>query len=330
MLLLIACGTDNDTEEAESASEAEGTEASEPEADETASDDVESSGWPDTLRLGVIASDGADVAQENWEHLVEALEDDIGIDIELFTATDIAGIVEASVAGSIDVMSIGPFGAAIARNLGADFTPVAAHANDDQGPNNASVGWALAETGIESLEDLEGRSVCFGDPGSTTGYLYPAADFLELGIDPEIDLDAIFTGGHNTTAEGILAGDCDAGFTWRGLVEDILPAEGTIEPDDVNIFFSQPVQEGGVMVSESLPDDLFEAVTNAFLAANGPALYEAGYCPDRLVEDIEDSPTGEPWCTVNGFQWGYFPVDEDYFDSVWEVCEQTQAPACDG
>jgi phosphonate transport system substrate-binding protein len=47
-----------------------------------------------------------------------------------------------------------------------------------------SVFFVLAESGIESLEDLNGKIIAFDEPSSTSGYVVPLDYLLEAGLNP--------------------------------------------------------------------------------------------------------------------------------------------------
>jgi phosphonate transport system substrate-binding protein len=61
---------------------------------------------------------------------------------------------------------------------------------------------------FESVEDLAGASWCIPDFGSTSGYLYPSAEFAAKGIEPGEIVEA---GSHNNSMLGVYNGDCDFG-----------------------------------------------------------------------------------------------------------------------
>ena len=127
---------------------------------------------------------------------VEGLEE-----IEFVLATEYAGMVEGIIAGRIDVAQFGPFAYVIATKNGANLE-VAGAAIRKQGaaPGYRSYLVTGKDSGISSLEDLAGRSVCFTDPGSTSGFLFPSEGLLSVGLDPSegsTDITPIFAGGHD-------------------------------------------------------------------------------------------------------------------------------------
>lgn len=83
-----------------------------------------------------------DNATETFDQLsffIDRLEEDTGNEIELYEASDLAAVIEATIAGDLDIVHLGPLGQMIARDNGAEITAVGATAPTPAGPNNASV-----------------------------------------------------------------------------------------------------------------------------------------------------------------------------------------------
>jgi phosphonate transport system substrate-binding protein len=215
----------------------------------------------------------------------------------------------------------------IARDRGAQLTTVGATSPDDQGPRNAAVAVVRADSDLDDLADLEGQDVCFIDPSSTTGYLFGAAGFDQLGIDPENDVNGIFIGDHASAMRTMFDGECAAVFTFRENAEFLFAEEeDDVEQDDLRIIWSETVPEGGVSISTNLPETVQEELRDAMLGLTGDRVYEDGLCPD---EQVREDAEGTPFCAMvgDGF-WGLWPADDSYWQPVREVCEATNAPAC--
>jgi phosphonate transport system substrate-binding protein len=87
---------------------------------------------------------------------------------------------------------------------------------------------ARVDSGIDSLEDLRGRTFGFTDVSSTSGHLYPKTLLINSGIDPETDLaEVTFVGSqHSAVVEAVLHGRIDAGACFddaRTLLEETEP-----------------------------------------------------------------------------------------------------------
>lgn len=81
-----------------------------------------------------------------------------------------------------------------------------------------------ADSGIASLEDLQGKMVAFDEPFSTSGYMLPRAHLIEAGFttteksSPEAEVGAeeigyVFSGEDENSIEWVLSGRVAAGVT---------------------------------------------------------------------------------------------------------------------
>lgn len=64
---------------------------------------------------------------------------------------------------------------------------------------------------VNTVADLRGKRMAFGDPQSTMSYLVPKAVLQAAGISERDLLVASFVGNHDNVASAVLAGDFDAG-----------------------------------------------------------------------------------------------------------------------
>ena len=80
---------------------------------------------------------------------------------------------------------------------------------------------ANVASGIKSFADLKGKTFCFVDPNSTSGYIIPRIILKANGIDPDKDFKAVQNAGsHDNVAIAVYKGDCDAGVTYVDVLTD--------------------------------------------------------------------------------------------------------------
>jgi phosphonate transport system substrate-binding protein len=80
-----------------------------------------------------------------------------------------------------------------------------------RGYRMASPGW-LAD---QNLADFRAKRICFVNPNSTSGYLYPRAALHALGIEAE----QIFEGQHDAVVLAVSHHHCNAGFALDRIVD---------------------------------------------------------------------------------------------------------------
>jgi phosphate/phosphite/phosphonate ABC transporter binding protein len=89
------------------------------------------------------------------------------------------------------------------------------------GPTYEGLVIARADSGIEALTDFRGKTFCFVDESSSSGYLYPRALFRRAGIDPDNDFRATrFTGDHANSVRMVESGACDGAAVYQSILYD--------------------------------------------------------------------------------------------------------------
>lgn len=72
------------------------------------------------------------------------------------------------------------------------------------------------DSGIATFADLKGRTFCFPDKKSTTGYMLARAAMVEASLDPDTDIVGHFSGNHTQVMQDLATGVCVAGATYSG------------------------------------------------------------------------------------------------------------------
>jgi phosphonate transport system substrate-binding protein len=213
------------------------------------------------LRVGMVPDAGAtQVSVEDKAPLQAYLERALGRPVRLIIPTNYNATVEGIGNGSLDIAYFG------------GLTYVKAHARygavplvqRDLDQQFHSLFIAKAGSGVTSLRQLKGRSLCFGDINSTSGHLYPVLAIRRAGLSVEKDLKSTrFTGSHLATAQAVAAGACDAGALDETVFRQLL-ADHTLAPGAVTVFYTTPPFADYVWASRR---DLPAADRAAFAAA---------------------------------------------------------------
>ncbi|MEQ1501989.1 MAG: serine/threonine-protein kinase [Myxococcota bacterium] len=67
-----------------------------------------------------------------------------------------------------------------------------------------------------TVDDLRGRTVCWTDAWSATGYVLPRRYLADHGLDPDTDVGSRWSGNHVQALRDLLDGQCDAAATYSG------------------------------------------------------------------------------------------------------------------
>jgi len=124
---------------------------------------------------------------------------------------------------------------------------------------------------IKTLADLKGKTFCFVDENSTSGYIVPRIILKANGIDPETDFKATQNAGsHNNVAIAVYKGDCDAGVTYIDVLTDAAANLKEKYPDitdKVSIFaVTDRIPNDGVQFVKTLDPKLQAVIADGLLA----------------------------------------------------------------
>jgi phosphonate transport system substrate-binding protein len=259
-----------------------------------------------TLVFGVVP-DSVDT-ETNYQPLMDYIAQETGKTVDYHESTDYAALIEASIAGQIDVASFSGFTYVTATNNGAELTPISSITTaEGQEPGYYSQAIVPKSSDITSIADMKGKKICFVDPSSTSGYLFPSYALLEAGIDPEKDITPVFAGKHDVSVQKTGEGtECDAGFA-----EDSEVAKS----DAVEVVDEQMVPGAPIVESDSLPDDVKAQLEDILSDVTADDMVAAG------IESADSE----------GFRSVFFqttPVDDAYYDEIRDICEKTNATQC--
>lgn len=279
--------------------------------------------WPETLVFTLTPSQEAGGLIETAEPLAVLLEERLGVEVEALVPTDYAGVIVALQSGQAQIAGgLGPAQMVQAADTaGADLILQAVRFGNNQyvtqwmtnNPDEFCADEPVADEdgflfcngvldaegptdgpiGTEFLPNVAGKTVSFVDQGSTSGYLVPSLGLLEAGIDPLDDIESLFAGGHDSSVQAVYDGDAEVGVSFndaRGQLVETVPDVG----EQVVVWgWSAPIPNDGFAVAGDLPQDLKDAITQAFVdiaaTEEGAALMNELYEIDGLVPVPEGS-----------------------------------------
>lgn len=261
-----------------------------------------------TLVFGVVP-DSVDT-ETNYQPLMDYIAEVTGKTVEYHESTDYAALIEAAVAGKVDVASFSGFTYVTATNNGAKLTPISSIVTaEGQEPGYYSQAIVPADSDISSIEDFAGKKVCFVDPSSTSGYLFPSYNLLKAGIDPQADITPVFAGKHDVSVQKVGEGvECEVGFAEDSEVE---------KSSAVKVVDETMVPGAPLVYSSALPEDLAAKLVDALAEITIDDIIAAGI-------DSADS---------DSFRSVFFatkPVDDAYYDLIRDICAETEAEQCQG
>jgi len=271
--------------------------------------------WRDDVpvfRIGLLG--GENESDRLREHACQEayLEERLGVDVELFPASDYAGVMQGLLAGQLEFAGLGSAGYAGIYLQDPDAVePLYTTMQIDGSLGYYSVMYTLADSGLESLADMEGHSLAFADPNSTSGYLVPS---FELANEEGLDLETYFSetgfgGGHEQAVVAVLNGQYDAGVTWTSGVGDInmgysrgnlrsMVDKNMLDMSEIQIIWqSNLITNGPRVIRADLPQELKDLVMGAMMQLQ---------VSDRDCFDAIN----------DGESMGYWPINHEFYEPI--------------
>ena len=240
------------------------------------------------LTLAFIPQENPEKLLGDIDEITAYLEAELGISVQGFVTQDHAAAVEALRNSDADVSFMGALPYVLAHDqTGAEVILAEVYRGS---PMYTGRIFVRKDSGIETLQDLAGKSIAFADPISESGYLYPLDEFVQAGLlerdaDPQSFFSSVyFAGGYQQSLQAVLNGFVDAAGASQ-YAEFLVPPDQLVEL--TWIAESDPIPSHVVLVRQGLDADNVDAFKQAMLKLNEPEYQELlkyVYSPDGYVE----------------------------------------------
>lgn len=244
------------------------------------------------LIWALVPSGESDTVLAGFEAVTDIIYEETGIVIDPFVATEYAGVIEALSAEppKAHIASLATFSYLVAAERGVAEAELVAVRYGSPSYNGQI--FVRADSGIESLADLAGKTFCRPDPLSTSGWIIPSIELQAAGVNPETDLaEIVDAGSHDAAVAGVYNGDCDAGSSF-------VDARSNLEEDYPDIMealtvinVSVEIPNDGVQYHPSVPEELRTQINEALIAM--PETEEGAEALDTAYEWSELTPKGD-------------------------------------
>ncbi|MBO0904553.1 phosphonate ABC transporter substrate-binding protein [Jiella sonneratiae] len=167
-----------------------------------------------TVNFGIISTESQQNLRPKWEPFLKDMEEQTGLTVKPFFASDYAGVIEGMRFGKVQVAWFGNKSAMEAVDR-ADGQIFAQTVDVSGNPGYWSLILVPASSKLTSLDDLlkcdKSLNFGLGDPNSTSGYLVPMTFvFAKNGVDPKECFKTVTNANHETNAMAVANGQVDA------------------------------------------------------------------------------------------------------------------------
>jgi len=248
--------------------------------------------WPadaiapdEPVRVAFVPSVEAGTIETRLGQFEEALSTLIGHPVEADVVLSYSACIEQMAAGHFDLAMLPPFAYVLAHER-YDFRVVLKVVRKGKATYRGEI-IVRTDSGIETLEDLRGKTFAFTDATSASGHLYPKTFLISIGINPDVDFeDYMFKGDHPAVVQSVFQGQVDAGACYDDARERLLETEPTIMDETMVISYTPDIPGDTVSFRNELTDPFWEVVRLAMIEmgsmGEGSALYEI-YEIDELI-----------------------------------------------
>lgn len=226
---------------------------------------------PSTLRIGLLPGESAPTVLRMNEALRAHLESVLGLPIRLDVGMTYAATGEALRFGRIDIAYLGPV-TYVLQSERTQLVPFAKPSHANVGPQFEAVIIVPTDSSAQTLRDLTGTNIAFGDPASTSGTWVPQFELLQAGLSAGRDYLPQSLGAHDAVALAVANRRVAAGGLSRPIFERLLQ-RGVIDGSAVRVLaYSRAIPEYAFTFRPGLDAKQRERIAAAFLSIDDPKI----------------------------------------------------------
>lgn len=258
-----------------------------------------------SIEAGKVMSHGRKLG----DHLTEKL----GVRVEIEVAPSYAAVIEGLGSAKVDVAWMPTYAYIIAHDKYKADVALMCVRRGQKAYRGMFV--VRADSGIEKLEDLEGKTIAYTDAASTSGYIYPSAMLAAKGIQLKRHT---FSGGHDKSMLMVYQGTTDAGCAYWSPAAD----DGQIKDARKDLLDTYPDAKDvlkTIAFTEWIPND------NLSFRADFPADLRQRIV-DEILEWVKTEEGAKEVAALSDVT-GFEPATDADYDVVRELIAQSgQAP----
>ncbi|MFT4579865.1 MAG: phosphonate transport system substrate-binding protein [Nitrospinales bacterium] len=207
------------------------------------------------LRMMFVPSGDAQVIVKGGQEVGDLLHKETGLYFKTSVATSYAAVIEAMGAGKVDIGWLATFSYVLAKDkYDVELLLVVQRFGS---PFYRGQIMVHADSGIQSLKDLQGKRFAFVDPASTSGHLYPKTLLLSKGFEPKTFFGkSVFAGSHNAVVLSIYKGAVDGGAAYEGARAAVAKSYPDVFEKIKVIAYTKEIPNDTVSVRKDIPEDL--------------------------------------------------------------------------
>ncbi|WP_166241425.1 phosphate/phosphite/phosphonate ABC transporter substrate-binding protein [Paenibacillus turpanensis] len=232
---------------------------------------------PKELKVQFVPSQAAETLEAKAKPLEKLLSDRLGIPVKVSVSTNYNTIIEAMDSKQVDVGFLPPNAYVLAHDVrkAADLLLQSQRFGVVEGtgkPTADLVDFYRAmivvkkDSPITSIADLKGKKIAFQDVTSSAGYVFPAAEMIKAGVNPEKDVTGITVKGHDKAILAVLNGEVDAATVFEDARNNVVKDKPDVFETTKVIHYTAPIPNDTISVRSDMDKDFRKKLADAFIA----------------------------------------------------------------
>ena len=258
---------------------------------------------PKNLTVEFVPSRNAGKMEAKAKPLAQLMSKQLGIPVKVTIATDYNTIVEAMGSKKVDVGFLPPDAYVLAHKQYKAKTLLQAERYDYKGTTDESTNNLVnhyrsqilvrKDSGINSIKDLKGKKIAVQDTTSTSGYIFPAVEMLDHGVNINKNgIKTVQVKGHDQGILSVLNKNTDAAFVFQGARHLVKKDDPQVMTDMKSIYTTKNIPNDTVTVrgdmSEKWQKKIATALKDIAKTKDGHQIISALYDHDGYT-DSKDS-----------------------------------------
>ncbi|WP_407889069.1 phosphate/phosphite/phosphonate ABC transporter substrate-binding protein [Levilactobacillus sp. N40-8-2] len=230
---------------------------------------------PKKLTVEFVPSSNAGTIEAKAKPLEGLLKKQLGIPVTVSVSTDYNTIVEAMGSKKVDVGFLPPDAYVLAHKQYHDKVLLQAQRYGVAEPGDKATTKLVdyyrsqilvrKDSGIKSVKDLKGKKIAVQDTTSTAGWIYPAVEMLDQGVNINKDgIQTVTVKGHDQGVLSVYNKNTDAAFVFQGARNLVKKDEKDIMSKVVPIYTTGKIPNDTITVRGDMTGKWQKKIATAF------------------------------------------------------------------
>lgn len=230
---------------------------------------------PKKLTVEFVPSSNAGTIEAKAKPLEGLLKKQLGIPVTVSVSTDYNTIVEAMGSKKVDIGFLPPDAYVLAHKQYGDKVLLQAQRYGVSEPNDKATKELVnfyrsqilvrKDSGIKSIKDLKGKKIAVQDTTSTAGWIYPAVEMLDHGVNINKDgIQTVTVKGHDQGVLSVYNKNTDAAFVFQGARNIVMKDEKDIMSKVVPIYTTGKIPNDTITARGDMSEKWQKKIATAF------------------------------------------------------------------